>query len=114
MSNSQLSSASDRIGQLLSALASRERRIILTHLHTMSEAVTSVAELARVHATKTGGDLAQATTRLHHAHLPRLAYTPLLEYDAHSATIRYHGDPAIESLLETMYRLESVTSTPDS
>ena len=89
----------DCLDALLSVLADSERRTILTHLGDASTDTAPLDDLATALAPDSPRDREHARIRLHHGHLPRLAGTPLLSYDTATATVEYHGDPELETLL---------------
>lgn len=92
----------DRLDELLSVLADRERRAILTYLRDAPTNSASLENLTAALVPDSPRDRDHARIRLHHCHLPTLAETPLLSYDPATAIVQYHGDPDLESLLDAL------------
>ncbi|WP_436927701.1 winged helix-turn-helix domain-containing protein [Halosimplex amylolyticum] len=87
----------------LAALADDTRREILHYLIYESDGVASYEELARqVQSQESDQELERSVALLHHQHLPKLSDADLVEYDARSSTVRYHGDPLTETVLATI------------
>lgn len=98
---------SERVDELLSVLADGERRVILAYLQDDPNRTASLKTLAAVLAHDSATDQDRARIQLHHTHLPALDRTPLLNYEAETRTVEYHGHPALDSLLETIERYEA-------
>lgn len=92
----------DRLDELLTLLADSERRTILTHLRNRGTGTTSLDSLAAVLASDSPVAQDYARVRLHHTHLPKLAQTPLLDYDPVTTTVEFHRDPEFELLLNSL------------
>lgn len=78
------------------------RRYAVARLSATPDGVASLSELtdyvtARSSTVETRE---QATIRLHHAALPKLADAGVVEYDPRSETVRYYETPAVEALLD--------------
>lgn len=90
---------------ILELLANAHRRAILTRLREDSSHVASLEELVshlvRLDADRTGTqpgrDHVEAT--LLHVHLPKLANTGVIEYDAQSEQLRYWPNERVERWL---------------
>lgn len=84
------------------ALADEDRRCILAYLS--ENEVATMTELIDYLSTECSitHDREQAATHLHHANLPKLEETSLVEYDSRSKTVRYYQEPVVEKLLEYM------------
>ncbi len=93
------------LDQLFRLLADRHRRYTLYYLDAAESDVVTLDEIARYIAEQThtdAGDRERSNeitherlrTRLHHNHLPKLAETSLIEYDARSQTVRDWGEPS--------------------
>lgn len=98
----------DRVDALLRILADSERRRTIVALRASSTEHLPLEELTQ-RVSETGRDLERTRTRLHHNHLPALEQAEIITYDTHFNTIEYHGDPALELLLDT---LQTTTFTP--
>ena len=104
--------------RVLKAIADPRRREVLRYLVAHGDSPLTVEELAQRLAddgpTPTGGkpahrlthdkdhlDTVEAITiRLHHAHLPKLAASGVIDYDAGSRTVRYRSHEVVEDLLQ--------------
>ena len=102
MSETPTQLRTERVDELLTLLADSERRTILTHLRNRGEGTTSLDALATVLASSSPVEQDYARVRLHHTHLPKLAQTPLLDYDPATTTVEYHRDPEFEFLLNSL------------
>lgn len=80
---------------LFDVLSHRRRRYALSYLRDANGDVATLTELAeRVTAREADGRgdrHGTAATALHHVHLPKLVEAGLIDYDARSETVRYHG-----------------------
>lgn len=88
------------------ALADRERRAVVAHFMTEDSNTASVNDLITQYQEMTGDEDISANSleiRLHHQHLPKLADAGIIEYDARSQTVRYHGGSQVENLLESVF-----------
>lgn len=95
------------IDATLELLADRERRAVLGYLMDDPRGTATVSELAdhlaEMRAEEAGdeadpeeaGD--EATTTLHHVHLPKLADAGVVEYDDRSGEVRYWGEDRLEA-----------------
>lgn len=102
MSETPTQHRTERLDELLSLLADGERRTILAHLRNRGTGTTSLDSLATVLASDSSVEQDHARVRLHHTHLPKLAQTPLLDYDPVTTTVEYHRDPEFELLLNSL------------
>ena len=112
MSETTATRQSERVDELLSVLADGERRAIIAYLRDNPTGAASYKTLAAVLAHESATDQDRARIRLHHRHLPALDRTPLLSYDMETRTIEYHGHPDLDSLLDTIQRLENAHAGP--
>lgn len=94
----QQSPDSDRLDELYSLLANRHRRAVLAYFRESSSEVASLHELVDEIADPDHGGEEQAVVQLHHYALPRLDAADVVDYDARSNAIRYHGHPDLEHL----------------
>lgn len=101
-----------RLDQGLKLLASQGRREILEYFITTETEVETVevlsCKLARLEVDTDGAESPStetAKTRLHHVHLPKLAEFDVIDYDARSGTVRYHGDEQVEAIVEFLAEL---------
>ncbi|WP_138007580.1 DUF7344 domain-containing protein [Halalkalirubrum salinum] len=95
-------SQSNHIDKLLHVLADPHCRTTLSYLQHSSDSVVSVQDLTDEISTDGHGDTTQLRIKLHHSTLPRLADTGVLEYDPTDHTVRYHGHPQLEPLMNSI------------
>lgn len=94
----------------LDVLSKRRRRYVVRYLRDVEDGVASLEATAdRLAAWERAVEddvpedhRTRLLARLHHADLPRLEEAGLLEYEPRSRTIRYHGDDALEDVLELL------------
>lgn len=88
----------------LRLLADDTRRYALALLSATPDGVASLSELVDCVATRSPAieDREEASIRLHHLVLPRLADAGVIDYDPRSETVRYYGEPALEALLDSV------------
>ncbi len=96
------SSQSQQIDKLLHALADPHCRTTLWYLQHSADSVVSVQDLTDEISTDDHGGTTQLSIKLHHSTLPRLADTGVLEYDPTDHTVRYHGHPKLEPLMNSI------------
>lgn len=98
---------------LLSVLADEQRREVLRYFQQAEDSVASLDALTD-HLVDTGAvddrPREHVHVRLHHAHLPKLAETPAIEYEPRSRTVRYHAHPGLETLLEAVQAVSTTTT----
>ncbi|WP_158057374.1 DUF7344 domain-containing protein [Halorussus halophilus] len=90
---------SGKFDEWFSVLADRECRYVLYYFSESDTSVASVAELAEHigdHDDYHRSDSDRLELSLYHAKLPKLAEADVVEYDARSKTVRYHGHPILE------------------
>lgn len=92
----------DRLDVLHSLLADGERRTLLAHFRDRGTGTTSLDALASVLASDSPIERDHARVRLHHTHLPKLAQTPLLDYDPDTTIVEYHRHPEFEYLIDSI------------
>lgn len=90
------------MNDVLSVLARPHCRSVLHYFRHHSIEGATVADLAEFSTDHdyADGDEQTVEIRLHHAVLPKLADVGLIDYDAQSKTVRYHGHPQLESWLD--------------
>ena len=93
-----------------------DRRLkLLRYLVEKEEPVADFEELVDVVADADSGgggeDRTRLRTDLFHNHLPRLEEFDVVECDHRTLLVRYHGDPKLEAVLET---LSDTASDPES
>jgi hypothetical protein len=88
-------------GELHAVLMSEDRRRVLQFFLERDERVATMDEVANHLAAPDGGfeEPERAKVALHHALLPKLADTGVLEYDSQSNRTRYRGHKRLEALL---------------
>ncbi|WP_415380425.1 ArsR family transcriptional regulator [Halosimplex sp. TS25] len=90
---------------LLEAVADPRRRELLEHLHEKDVDAIGVDQLADELcarpdcATAFSSDRERVSVQLQHVHLPKLADTGVLAFDARTGTVRYCRDERVEKLL---------------
>lgn len=86
--------------ELLTTLGVARRRAILRYLEESPDDVVTVEKLAEeLDKQDQDGDRATEVT-LVHSDLPKLAAAGVLEFDKRNMTVRYHGGPEVEQLLQ--------------
>lgn len=93
--------------RLLRVLANERRRFLLATLRGSEDGVASLSELtraiARGDAEEEGAPVERSpeevAVSLHHAHLPKLEASGLIEYDEQSGLVRYRGSHAADALV---------------
>ncbi|WP_458191149.1 DUF7344 domain-containing protein [Haladaptatus sp. NG-WS-4] len=87
--------------ELHDVLRSEDRRRVLHFFLERDKRMATMDELANYLAAPDGGFEApeRAKVSLHHAHLPKLADTGVIEYDSQSNRTRYRGHKKLEALL---------------
>ncbi|MFW5900538.1 MAG: DUF7344 domain-containing protein [Halodesulfurarchaeum sp.] len=95
---------SEEIDRRFALLAQPERRYIVHFLLESETEYASIGDLVSyLQRSDTGEDERDTIAlALHHTHLPKLATTSVLDYDAVSGTVRYYGDDLVETLLESI------------
>jgi len=93
----------DEIDQRFELLDRYERRCIIYFLRGTETDHVSISDvvshLQKRDPTPDGHD--RLAIAIQHNHLPKLAATGVLDFDAGSGTVRYNGDDLVEALLET-------------
>ena len=84
----------------LEILANRHCRLTLLYLQMTEANAISLHDLASRIASSEERD--ETLVKLQHSTLPRLADAGLVEYDSRSDTVRYHGDDAVEEVLDAI------------
>ena len=90
----------EQIDDVLSTLANRHCRLVLSYFRDASEAVVSVDDLASAITRRDSMDREHVAIHLHHSALPKLADTGIIDYDTRTKTVRYHGHSELESGLD--------------
>ena len=96
----------DPIDEAFRSLASERRRAVLSFFHRSPEEVASVDDLVDHVAARSDEEREHVAIGLHHVTLPKLGESGLVEYDSRSRTVRYRGDPMVETLLEAAIAIE--------
>ncbi|WP_227375386.1 hypothetical protein [Haladaptatus halobius] len=96
-------SESATLDTVFSVLSDSQRHHLLAHLSDSSDEPTTVEELAGVFQNEPNAEVL-----LRHVHLPRLAATALVDYDARTGTVRYRGCQLAETLLECCFDEKAV------
>lgn len=91
----------ERVGELLEILTTQHCRPLFQYFREASEEVASVPELAD-ELLDEEEDSEQVKIQLQHSTLPRLEDVGVIEYEPRSNTVRYHGDPELEALLNAI------------
>lgn len=105
--------ASLSVDATLELLGDHERRALLQFLRETTGSTASVQDLIpqlRQHiAERTGERVSrdQIKIRLYHTHLPRLANTGIIEYDARSEELKYYSNDRLEAWLDRIQAEES-------
>jgi DNA-binding transcriptional ArsR family regulator len=87
---------------LFEVLADAKRRHVLAYLDECDGDVATVTEVRDALADDDAStdERERIATRLHHAHLPKLAAAGLVEFDDRGGTIRFRAGPEISDWLE--------------
>lgn len=101
--------------EIFNALASKRRRCLLYALRD-GEVAASVEEVrdqlaeweAEQGVTPDGEHCRQLDLTLFHTHLPKLDRMGVLDFDARTETIRYHGHPLLEQWLVQTREMDGV------
>lgn len=88
--------------ELLSALTNQHCRFVVRSFRDASEDDASVEDLSTAFARENDGDEDRAALHLHHTALPKLSDVGVVDYNARSKTVRYHGHPELENLPDVM------------
>ena len=95
---------------LLTTLADEHCRFVRSYFEDATEDHASVDDLATALARRTHADDTRVAVRLHHVALPKLDDVGVVDYDARTRTVRYHGharlDQVQECLLESSSAIE--------
>ena len=96
------SSRSVSIDERFDALARTDCRAVIQFFRngSIEEATFDDLVTGIVDGSYWDTDESHARLCLHHSTLPKLADTGILNYDARSKTVSYHGQPAVEQLLD--------------
>lgn len=100
--------------QTLGLISDARRRTLLYWLKDMGSGTVAFDDLVEAVVTRERSIPARETPEsrdsvrasLAHAHLPKLADLGIVDYDADGATVRYHGNPALESFLRYVETVE--------
>lgn len=104
----------EELDTVFDCLRAARRRYLLYYLSTMEGPVTSVEEVVEAvrgyeaAGSETDDPSPRQSVRIDliHAHIPRLDAMGVLNYDARTGTIRFHGDDPLEEWLDRIHRLE--------
>lgn len=88
--------------ELLAALTNQHCRFVVRSFRSASEDAASVEDLSTAFASQYGGDADEAAIYLHHVALPKLNDIGVVDYDAGSKAIHYHGHSELEALLDSI------------
>lgn len=95
-----------RLDLFFATLASHQRRHLLHHLSGVGDDPTTVQELADVLIKSGTADPQRARFLLQHVHLPKLKDMTVVDYDPRTETVRYHGSPLLDQMLEECQKHE--------
>lgn len=96
----QPSPRTDDPDEMLSVLADRNRRTVLTYLRESPTGTASLDELASAVDERGPGGADESRLVLHHSVLPKLEAVGVADYDADRRVVRYPGHDLLETLLE--------------
>lgn len=103
---------SSTVTTMFGLLANTERRIALHVLRKRRDERIEIHDLAETVSTAWPCDASLDSTTvevtLRHAHLPKLAAAGIVEYDDQSGTVRYDGNPVLETLLKVVADADGV------
>lgn len=91
----------DTLNQAFDLLRNQRRRYVLKTLHATPQTVLSADDIADHILTHDpdAGDRDRVLVELHHTILPRLADDGIIDFDARTDTVRYHGSELVDDLL---------------
>lgn len=97
----------------LAALTNKHCRFVLHYFRNASEdnSFASLEDLSTAFARENDEDEDRAAVHLHHIALPKLSDVGVVDYDAQSKTVRYHGHSELEDLLDVM---DSASESPST
>ncbi|MFC4451907.1 DUF7344 domain-containing protein [Halorussus aquaticus] len=89
------------LNEALDLLRDQQRRYVLKKLRATDEGVAVIDELVEYLLTHDpdADDRDQVALMIHHKTLPRLADAGVIDFDARSDTVRYHGSEVVDDLL---------------
>lgn len=96
----------EQTDQLLSTLSNQHCRSVLSYFSDTTEESASLDDLATALAHHDPADENQIAIQLHHTMLPRLENTGIVDYDARTTTVRYHGHSQLENWHEYISECE--------
>ncbi|WP_254764355.1 DUF7344 domain-containing protein [Natrinema marinum] len=92
------------VDEILSLLADAHRRTVVRTLDTAPKNWTHRESLLESLPTSEAMTADEWALELAHAHLPRLEDCGLVEYDAHSETVRYYECELVSAMLDSIER----------
>lgn len=93
---STLTPTPEQTDTLLSTLSNPHCRSVLSYFKNATEESASLDGVATALTHRDTADENQVAIQLHHSILPKLEATGIIEYDARTNTVRYHGHPRLE------------------
>lgn len=87
----------EQTDQLLFTLSNQHCRFVLSYFSDASEESATLDDLATALARHDHADENRVASQLHHSALPRLEDIGIVEYDARTHTVRYHGHSRVEN-----------------
>lgn len=89
------------LNQAFDLLRDQRQRYVLEILYTDPKTVMSIDDLVDhvLNNDPTADDRDRVLITLHHKILPRLADTSVIDFDARTDTVRYHGSELVDNLL---------------
>lgn len=114
-SDADLHDVSLSLDAVLSLLADQDRRDLIQYLRESSEQTCSIDDCVGYLMKQEEERTAERPSHdrvamvIHHIHIPKLADTGVVEYDARSREIRYRSDDRLESWLDRIQRAESAS-----
>lgn len=88
--------------ELLAALTNQHCRFVVRSFGNASEDDASVEDLSTAFARQNDADADKAAIHLHHTALPKLNDIGVVDYDARSKTVHYHGHAELEDGLDNI------------
>jgi hypothetical protein len=108
----ELTVDSPDISSLFRTLAGARRRYLLYFLVEESDGVAELDEVIKYLSSATDGETSGhrnswgLETELYHRHFPQMEKSGIIEFDAHSETIRYRENELLEALLAQVVTYE--------
>ena len=108
------SQSTEAVDEYLNVLAHEQCRTVVAYFARRSTEAATIDDLTAFvrDRTRQDEDARHVETRLHHATLPRLAESGVIEYDARRNTARYREQPTLESWVNRIVERGEIPDVP--